>query len=260
MTRAAYLRAARANGRAGGLAVAITVLAGWALSLYASLFSRAVADGPLALRLMAVASTTWFHTALFITGHEAMHGLVSPGYPRINHAIGWFCTRAFAHLDYKTLLHAHWAHHRCPAQAGKDPDFHNGTHRGVIPWFATFMLGYMRVSQLAWMGASCALLAALTSPVRVLVGWVLPLLASSVQLFFFGTYLPHRDPDLASGKPYADRHRARSEYGWSSQFHLLSCLNFGLHHEHHTMPYIPWWRLHTVRFDKVGAPPEVASQ
>jgi hypothetical protein len=47
---------------------------------------------------------------------------------------------------------------------------------------------------------------------------------SAVQLFYFGTFLPHRAaPD---GAPYADRHRARSSRA-SDALSLLSCFNFG---------------------------------
>jgi len=213
-----------------------------------SLFSAQVADGPLALWLLSSTATAWLYTAVFITAHEAMHGLVCPDWPRVNHAIGWLCARSFAHLDYRVLIHAHWAHHRSPAQPGLDPDFHDGVHRGFARWFASFMLGYLSADQLVSMAFSCWLLAAVLSPTRVLVGWVLPLCASSMQLFFFGTYLPHREPDLA-GVPYADHHRARSKYTWCSAVHVATCLNFGLHHEHHALPFVPWWRLHTVRFD-----------
>jgi beta-carotene ketolase (CrtW type) len=251
MAKADYLRAARAaSAPKRGAAVAACVVGAWAACLYASLLSPTVASGPPWLRLLTSAGTTWLYTALFITGHDAMHGLVCPGAPRLNHAVGWFCARAFAHLSYRTLLHAHWAHHRHPAVLGRDPDFHDGVHRGAARWFATFMLGYMEPSQLAWMGATtCALMAALPAE-RVLLGWMAPMVLSSVQLFYFGTYLPHREPDLAAGAPYAASHRTRSDYAKSDAWHLLTCLNFGLHHEHHVLPYVPWWQLHAMRFDR----------
>lgn len=238
----------------GGLAVASSVVLSWGLALRLSLFSARVSDGPLALWLLAAAATTWLYTAVFITAHDAMHGLVCPTRPKLNHAIGWLCARSFAHLDYGTLYHAHRAHHRNPGVPKLDPDFHDGAHRGALRWFATFMLRYISVSQLVWMGLTCWLLAAALSPTRVLVGWVLPLVVSSVQLFYYGTYLPHRDPDLSDGAPFADHHRARSEYRWGSAAHIVTCLNFGLHREHHCLPHVPWWRLHTMRFDRRGLP------
>ena len=32
--------------------------------------------------------TTFFYTGIFITAHDAMHGLVSPSYRKLNDAIG----------------------------------------------------------------------------------------------------------------------------------------------------------------------------
>ena len=72
----------------------------------------------------------------------------------------------------------------------------------------------------------------------MLVFWALPALLSSVQLFYFGTFRPHRHDD----SPFADDHNARSNgFGWLAS--LLSCFHFGYHHEHHLAPQVPWWRL-----------------
>jgi beta-carotene ketolase (CrtW type) len=256
MSRAEYhLRAARAAGSLRGLSLAACVIGAWAIALYCSLFSPAISRGGLLMRLLASAACTWMHTALFITAHEAMHGLICPGRPRLNHAIGWACARAFAHNDYRTLLHAHWAHHRHPGRVGLDPDFHDGLHRSVARWFVTFMLGYLSVEQMVWMGITTVTLhlgAGLPAS-RIALGWIGPLVLSSIQLFYFGTYLPHREPKLAHGVPYAPAHRARSDYGKADWWHVLTCLNFGLHAEHHALPFVPWWRLQTVRFDRRAA-------
>ena len=67
---------------------------------------------------------------------------------------------------------------------------------------------------------------------------------SAVQLWFFGTYLPHRERDDA---PYIDRHRAR-DVGSNALWSLLSCYHFGgAHWEHHSFPAVPWWRLGRLR-------------
>jgi len=60
---------------------------------------------------------------------------------------------------------------------------------------------------------------------------------SSVQLFYFGTYLTHRHKDA-----FPDEHNARTNaFPWALS--LLSCFHFGYHHEHHLFPHEPWWRL-----------------
>jgi beta-carotene ketolase (CrtW type) len=72
--------------------------------------------------------------------------------------------------------------------------------------------------------------------------WVVPALLSTVQLFYFGTYLPHRELT----EPYKDQHRARSN-NYSNIFSLLTCYHFGYHWEHHEYPHIAWWRLPLMR-------------
>ncbi len=79
------------------------------------------------------------------------------------------------------------------------------------------------------------------SPLNLGIFWLLPLVLSSMQLFYFGTYLPHRE-DLS---PFCDHHRARSldlPPIWS----LLSSYHFSYHWEHHEYPQIPWYQLPLV--------------
>jgi beta-carotene ketolase (CrtW type) len=72
--------------------------------------------------------------------------------------------------------------------------------------------------------------------------WALPADFLSFQLFYFGTYLPHRHED----EPFGDRHNARSnDFSWPVS--LLTCFHFGYHHEHHEHPREPWWRLPATR-------------
>ncbi len=83
---------------------------------------------------------------------------------------------------------------------------------------------------------------------NLLLFWALPSILAAVQLFYFGTYRPHR---LDEAEPFADRHRSRSESmpGWLS---LLTCFHFGYHHEHHEAPRVPWWRLPAYRRARLG--------
>ena len=65
-----------------------------------------------------------------------------------------------------------------------------------------------------------------------------------MQLFVFGTFLPHRESARA---PYADRHHARSS-SLGDAASLLTCFHFGgCHWEHHACPAVPWWRLGRLR-------------
>jgi beta-carotene/zeaxanthin 4-ketolase len=75
-------------------------------------------------------------------------------------------------------------------------------------------------------------------PINVGLFWAFPLILSSLQLFYFGTFLPHRQPL----EGYNNFHRANSTQ-LPIFLSFLSCYHFGFHQEHHEFPYIPWWQL-----------------
>jgi beta-carotene/zeaxanthin 4-ketolase len=76
---------------------------------------------------------------------------------------------------------------------------------------------------------------------NLLLFWVMPSLVSTVQLFLFGTYLPHREP--LGG--HLNRHRSNMN-NWNVVWSFLSCYHFGYHYEHHDAPSTPWWKLPAV--------------
>lgn len=72
--------------------------------------------------------------------------------------------------------------------------------------------------------------------------WIIPSLLSSVQLFYFGTFLTHQEPE----EGYTNPHRAKSTsfpVWWS----FITCYHFGYHEEDHQYPNVPWWKLPEVR-------------
>jgi beta-carotene ketolase (CrtW type) len=102
-------------------------------------------------------------------------------------------------------------------------------------------MGVREVAALAGITAAWTLL--LGAPLsNLLAFWALPAILSSLQLFLWGTWLPHRH----DGNPFADRHNARSDPRGTAAT-LLTCFHFGLHREHHLHPAVPWWRLPSVR-------------
>jgi len=186
---------------------------------------------------------TMLYTGLFITAHDAMHGAIAPASRALNDAVGAVAVLLYALFSYRRLVEKHRAHHRQPGVPGEDPDFHDGVHRGFLRWYLDFALGYVGVLQIAGMAVVFNVLShvvAVPEP-RLLLFWVVPALLSTVQLFTFGTYLPHRGKHDA-----ADPHRTRSnEYPvWLS---FLTCFHFGYHREHHENPHIPWWGLPAAR-------------
>lgn len=180
----------------------------------------------------------WLSVGLFIAAHDAMHGSLAPGRPRINAAIGASLVFLYAGFSYTRLRSAHMDHHR-HAGTSADPDFDAGHPHAFWPWYGTFMRRYFSWRSGCFVSGVVAAYYLLlgAQPVNILLCYGLPALASSLQLFYFGTYRPHRH-----GRPFEDAHNARSDHfpAWLS---LITCFHFGYHHTHHLYPGVPWWRL-----------------
>lgn len=225
-----------------GLLIASTVMLLWLSSLI-FLFSVNSSQIPLFLIGLAVLARTFLHTGLFITAHDAMHGTAFPYNSKVNNFIGSLAARLYALLPYQTLLEKHRLHHRYPSTA-KDPDFCGQGKTNPLSWYLRFMKGYLEGKQ-AWVlviGMAfifCFLKWGLAIPIsNILLFWVLPILLSSIQLFYFGIFLPHRQPQ----EGYTNQHRAKSSY-YSVFWSFIACYHFGYHWEHHEFPNLPWYKL-----------------
>ncbi|HEY9631982.1 MAG TPA: fatty acid desaturase [Coleofasciculaceae cyanobacterium] len=228
-----------------GILIAGLVIILWVTTLL-FFFSINVAQIPWLWTISAVLLRTFLHTGIFITAHDAMHGTVFPQNHRINDFIGSLASRMYVLLPYKTLLEKHRLHHRYPATEN-DPDFCGQGQKNPFVWYIKFMKGYLEGKQ-SWVlliGMSIifyGLLLGLNIPIsNLILFWLLPLLLSSIQLFYFGVFLPHRRP---SGG-YRNRHRAQSSY-YSIVGSFIACYHFGYHWEHHEYPYLPWYKLPSV--------------
>ena len=178
---------------------------------------------------------THLYTGLFITAHDAMHGVVSPN-QRLNNALGTLAAGLFAYNWFPRMLPKHHAHHRHVATED-DPDFHDGQHAGFLPWFARFAWNYVTWWQIVLMAVTYNVLKLYFPQANVIAFWMIPAVLATLQLFFFGTYLPHRGSHAPSNP-----HKSRSQFRhhiWA----FVSCYFFGYHFEHHDQPYLPWWRL-----------------
>jgi beta-carotene ketolase (CrtW type) len=229
-----------------GVPIALALMSAWAAHLVYLLGFAEVAPASLRMGVHALVQAYLF-TGLFITGHDAMHGTVSPR-AGVNRAVGTLACFLFAGLSYRRLVQHHRAHHAAPTHAS-DPDFHPG---GFLPWLFAFMRRYTTLLQLGVMALSFNVLLWLCVPQwRVWAFWVAPSLLATLQLFYFGTYRPHRrpqGPDAAGMAP----HFARSlmpNHLWA----MLSCYFFGYHWEHHESPGTPWWALWQVKESRVEA-------
>ncbi|MGB6300882.1 MAG: beta-carotene ketolase CrtW [Rivularia sp. (in: cyanobacteria)] len=188
---------------------------------------------------IAILLSAFLHTGLFITAHDAMHGVVFEKNSKINNFIGYLCVILYALFDYQKLLKRHWQHHQNPASE-IDPDYHDGKHKNFFAWYFYFMFRYWSWLRFLGMTIIYHFIRILFNipEINLLVFWALPLLLSSIQLFYFGTYLPHREPL----EGYQNSDRTQSVYRplfWS----FITCYHFGYHEEHHKYPYISWWQL-----------------
>ena len=229
----------------GGVAIALLVLATWTASLAAAFIAGAAAMS-LPIQIALVGWLTFLYTGLFVTGHDAMHGSIAPANSRLNSALGRLSLLLYGLIPYGKLRQAHTYHHQFPA-SHRDPDFHNGRDTHGVLWYVQFMRRYWTLRQ--WIGIVIiynGLHRVIGVPeADLLLFWAIPSLLSSVQLFYFGTYLVHRRlPDT-----YSTPLCANSTY-WPYLLSLITCYHFGYHREHHACPDVPWWQLPQISWQK----------
>jgi beta-carotene ketolase (CrtW type) len=67
--------------------------------------------------------------------------------------------------------------------------------------------------------------------------WIIPPILSTIQLFYFGTFQPHKHPETIENI-YKTRSQKKNHF-----IGFISCYFFGYHLEHHKKPNLPWWKL-----------------
>jgi len=236
-----------------GITAAVLVIGLWFISLL-FLLTRDMGSLQWYLIIPGILWQTFLYTGLFITAHDAMHGTVFPSNRKVNTFVGSLAVKLYALFSYPHLLKEHWEHHKHPASS-EDPDFHDGKHPQFYRWYLHFMKNYVTWKQILGMAIAFNIMLYLFHlPVEnLIVFWILPSLLSTVQLFYFGTYLPHR----RLKEDYPDKHHARSN-NYSALLSFLTCYHFGYHWEHHEYPYIPWWRLPGIRKLTLAKTEEIA--
>ena len=225
-----------------GLAIAVSIISLWAISLIV-LLSLDLNQIPIFLLGVGLVLQTFLYTGLFITAHDAMHGVVYPKNHKINNFVGTVVLLVYGLFSYKELLKKHQLHHRFPSSE-KDPDFHDLKHKDFFSWYLYFMKNYWSWTRLMGLALIFIILhfALQVSIGNLALFWIIPSILSSVQLFYFGTFLTHQEPE----EGYTNPHRAKSTsfpVFWS----FITCYHFGYHEEHHLYPNVPWWKLPEVR-------------
>ncbi|MFK8186185.1 MAG: fatty acid desaturase [Phormidesmis sp.] len=223
------------------ISIATLIVLFWFLTAYGSMFVLPNARSMTVVAIvMVVAVRAFLHTGLFILAHDAMHGTLMPAYPNVNDWAGRIILGIYSFLSFRQMRTCHNQHHRTPAQVS-DPDFYPGS---FAPWYFHFMRAYIRDRQGAviFWGMSLffyPLLFIFHVPLlNAVLFWLLPQGLSSLQLFYFGTYRPHKKP--VGG--HTNVHRAVSSSA-STLLSFLSCYHFDYHWEHHQYPHLPWYKL-----------------
>jgi len=221
-----------------GILIALLIILLWLAHLiYLLVFVEVSFTSP--MMLVHIAIQTYLYTGLFITAHDSMHGLVSAN-RKINSVIGRLSTWLFAALSYKQLLRKHRLHHEFPGEE-KDPDFCTGS-QNFFRWWFSFMVNYISIWQFVALAIVFNILQTWLDQLNLVVFWILPSILATFQLFYFGTYAPHRLPHNESMQPHNARTQKRSHL-WA----MISCYFFGYHYEHHEWPGTPWWKLYQIK-------------
>lgn len=227
-----------------GIVIAITIIVLWGGHLV-YMFTSVHFSASNPWMYLHIILQAYLYTGLFITGHDAMHGNISPS-RRVNSVLGNLAVFLFAGMSYKRLRKNHGLHHRFVASEG-DPDF-NVHSQNFWVWWAVFMWRYLTVIQLVVMAVKFNLLLHLfpgLGEIRILIYWALPAMLGTLQLFFVGVYWPHREPHTPDMGP----HRARTQkknHLWA----MISCYFFGYHAEHHNDQRVPWWQLYKMKSEE----------
>ena len=178
-----------------GLVFAAVISAIWLISLVGCL-SLNLDLLPISTLIPLVLLRTFVQTGLFIIGHDAMHGTLSPNRSKLNNFIGAASLILYAGLSYQRCKSNHDLHHS-KAETERDPDYLNHPDHSALRWFWDFLRRYMSVRPLTIL-ISCWLVLITLIPstgqqaiLSVTLFCTLPLILSALQLFFVGTWFPH---------------------------------------------------------------------
>jgi len=220
------------NNSLTGVFVALAVIICWFVSLYSLLNWNFSWSNPLVYVMILV--QMHLYTGLFITAHDSMHHTISSN-RGINNFLGYLSVFLYAGFFYNRLYSKHHKHHS-HVHTDQDPDY---SPNGFWKWYFSFMMNYVSVIQLIIMAVAFNVLQIWVSQTNLLLFWVLPSLLSTFQLFYFGTYLPHK------GEHDNEYHATTLKKNNFVAF--ISCYFFGYHLEHHQKPGMPWWQLYKTK-------------
>ena len=218
--------------------ISTSIVASWASVLHEAVF--VVKDIYSIKGIALVPCITFLYTGLFITGHDAMHGNITSN-RFINDAIGHVCTNLYAGLDFGKMRQKHMLHHAQTGIVQEDPDFHKGDP-AFHKWFLSFMAEYTDLRQAVKLTMFIEALRNSGAPDGNIYVYIAACgILSALQLFYFGTYIPHKPPQNHDEEVMNWEKSKSSSKGKLESF--LTCYHFDCHYEHHAFPHIPWFDL-----------------
>lgn len=215
-----------------GIFIALFIIFLWVITLV-FLLTRFQTDFYSPLTYFFVLLQSHLYTGVFITAHDSMHRVVSSN-RQLNDWIGRVCAIIFAFNFYDNLNKKHHLHHRFVG-TDQDPDYHGGN---FWIWYLSFAKQYINIWQILLMAITYNVLKLFFPIENVLLFWMLPSIIATFQLFYFGTYLPHKG-EHEEGNIHKSRSQSKNHL-WA----FLTCYFFGYHYEHHNSPRTPWWQLY----------------
>ena len=219
--------------RMASLLISVFQISVWAFVLYLNM----TVDFPLLYLPFQILIQSFLFVGLFIVAHDCMHEIVGPQSGWANKFLGSLSAFLFAGFNYKKLKAKHDEHHNFLV-TDKDPDYTKNNNENFFVWLKNFITNYFGLKEFLVLHIHVIFLYFLSgSFIKVFVFFAIPSWIASLQLFYFGTYRPHRAFPKESEELKA---RSNNYPVWLS---FLTCYHFGYHKEHHKYPYLAWWRL-----------------
>ncbi len=222
-----------------GMLLAAAIFTAWLAVHLGSMFVFQINTGNFWIVPFIMALQCWLSVGMFIVAHDGMHGSLSPSMQRVGQAIGAALLFLYAGFGWRKMRDAHFDHHKYTGTKS-DPDYNADNPHHFWPWYTLFLKRYFGAMSVAWVWTVVLTYYFVLDvpPQNIALLYGFPAIASSLQLFYFGTYRPHRREETE----FADVHNARTN-SYSVMASLFSCFHFGYHHEHHLSPGVPWWGL-----------------
>ncbi len=188
---------------------------------------------------LQIAIQSFLFVGLFIVAHDCMHGIVGPASGRVGRRLGQLCAFLFAGFSYSQLKKNHDKHHDFLV-SHQDPDYTENSDEHFFVWLWTFIKRYFGLKEFLILHIHVVIAYLISgSFLKVIIFFAIPSWIASLQLFYFGTYLPHRNFHQ-NHSSHVLKARNNDYPVWLS---FITCYHFGYHQEHHKYPYLAWWRL-----------------